>query len=256
MNIQFGSGVLFGKPVAGNLPTNPTPFRFGVIQEATVDFKADLKKLYGQNQFPVASARGKVNVDLKMKVAVFDPNLLNQLFFSQSSSTGVIQIADQEATTIPSTPYQITVTNAAQYVASLGGSDGDFGVQFAATGQQLIRVVSAPTTGQYSVNVATGVYTFAAADTTKAVLISYAYTVAGSGVTIPLTNQLMGFAPEILAFLYNNFRAKWFGLSLFDVTLGEISIPSKLEDFWIIDVTGSANANASNSLGALYMANF
>ena len=72
MVIEFGSGVLFAKPVAGNQPTDPTPFKFGVLQEVTVDFKADLKKLYGQYQLAVATARGKLDVTLKGKLAVFD----------------------------------------------------------------------------------------------------------------------------------------------------------------------------------------
>jgi hypothetical protein len=53
--------------------------------------------------------------------------------------------------------------------------------------------------------------------------------------------------------LYNKFRNKYLAIELSDVTLGSISIPTKLEDFWISDFDGSANANASNSLGSLMM---
>jgi hypothetical protein len=78
-NVQFGSGVVFGKPVAGNQATNPTPYRLGVVQEASVDFKGDLKKLYGQKQFPVATARGKIDIEGKAKLAVFDAGMLSAI---------------------------------------------------------------------------------------------------------------------------------------------------------------------------------
>ena len=79
------------KPTAGNLPVDPTPFQFGVLQEATVDFKADLKKLFSQYQFAVATARGKIDVSLKSKLAVFDPSMLNQLYFAQDFGAGICE---------------------------------------------------------------------------------------------------------------------------------------------------------------------
>lgn len=250
MNIQFGSGIVFVKPVAGNLPVNPSPFRLGVLQEVSINFKGDLKKLFGQNQFPVATARGKVNVDIKGKLAVFDPNMLNQIFFAQPSATGITNIADQEIHPFSGTP--VTVTQSATFVSP----GGDQGVQYADTGQQLLKVPSAPAAGQYSVVEATGIYTFAAGDSGRGnALISYLYTIAGRGTTITLQNQLMGYAPELAMFVYNNFRGKFLGLLLSDVTLAGIDIPSKLEDFWISSFDGSANATVNNSLGNLYLDN-
>lgn len=241
--IEFGTGVLFGIPTAGNLPTNPTPFKFGILQEVSVDFKADLKKLYSTSQFPVAKARGKIEVALKGKFASYDPNMLNQLYFAQAATTGINILAVDEANTIPGTPYQVTVTHSANFVTN-------YGVVYAATGQQLIEVASSPTTGEYSV--ASGVYTFAAADTTLGVLISYTYSSASEGTTITLSNQLMGYAPELKVLLFNNFRTKNFALELNSVTLGSISIPTKQEDFWIADFDGDAGVDASNTLGKIY----
>ena len=93
MNIQFGTGVLYGLPNAGNTAANPTPYQLGILQEVTIDFKADLKKLFGQSQFPVAKARGKIDVTAKGKIAVLDPGLLNQLYFGQAQSTGMTIMA-------------------------------------------------------------------------------------------------------------------------------------------------------------------
>lgn len=248
MVIEFGTGVVFGKPVAGNLPTNPTPVRIGVLQEVMISFKGDLKKLFGTGQFPVATARGKVEVDIKGKFAVFDPTLLTQLFFAQPQTAGIILMADQESHPIAAT---VTATNAVNYVSP----GGDFGVQNGTTGQTMIKVPSAPAVGQYSVVESTGVYTFNSTDVTSAfpVLLSYLYTASTRGATISINQQLMGYAPELRMFMYNNFRTKYMAVDLFDVTLGEISIPSKLEDFWISDFTGNANADATNTVGKMYL---
>lgn len=247
MNIQFGSGVLFGKPTAGNLPVNPTPFRFGVLQEVDVSFKGDLKKLYGQAQFPVATARGKVEAGIKGKLAVFDPNFLNQMFFSQVATAGVAQIADNESHPIAAT---VTATHAANFV----NPGGDYGVTNATTGAQMIKVASAPAVGQYSVVESTGVYSFNATDVTAAfpVKLSYLWTDATHGTTIALAGQLMGFAPELTMFLYNAFRSKYLAILLNDVTLGGFTVPSKLEDFWITDFEGNANLDGAGNLGNLY----
>ena len=71
-----------------------------------------------------------------------------------------------EAGTIPAAPYQIT---AAQPQGAWGQDDGVTIAGVAAT-----PVAAAPVTGQYAVQA--GVYTFAAADTGKAVALSYSYT--------------------------------------------------------------------------------
>ena len=55
------------------------------------------------------------------------------------------------------------------------------------------------------------------------------------GATITLSNQLMGYAPEFKALLYNTFRGKYFALELNDCTASEISLPPSRKIFgsWI-----------------------
>jgi|SRR6516164_6762384 hypothetical protein len=245
MNIQFGSGVLFAKPSAGNLPLLPTPLKFGVLQEANVDFKGDLKKLFGQYQFPVATARGKLECNIKGKLAVFDIRLLNQLYFAQIETPGSYNlIADGE-------PH--TVSAAAATVLNVPIVE-DWGVQDSISGQsfEYNSNTAGLVTGQYSVNTTSGVYSFASGDNGRTVKISYTYsTNSNSATTIVLANQLMGYAPELTMLLYNHFRNKYLAIELNDVTLGSIAIPTKLEDFWIMDFDGAANADPSNNLGKL-----
>ena len=251
MNLQFGSGVLFGSPNAGNTAVDPTPQRFGILQEVQVTFKGDLKKLYGQNQFPVAKARGKIDVTAKGKIATLDPTMLNQLYFGQTSSTGLLRIADLESHTPAAS---VAPTN-----AIAGSLLTDYGVINYDTGLNMVKVVSAPAVGQYSFTQATtggsptaAAYEFNASETASKVLLSYLYVDSTHGVTIALNNQLMGYAPEFQAFLYNNFRGKFFGLQLNSCVMGTLGLPTKQEDFWISDIDFDASTDASDTLGAIY----
>ena len=249
MNLQFGTGVLYAEPNAGNLPTNPTPIRL-LLQETSIDIKGDLKKLWTQSQFPIAKARGKVDVTGKSKAVNFDPLSLNQLFFAQTAATGMEIPVDRELATIAANAATVTLTPWAT----------DNGVVFttgSSAGLPLLKVASAPATGQYvAPNATTGIYQFANADNGKGVAISYTYTNSSRGQTVSLTNQLMGYAPECRIDLWNNFRGKIFGLRLNSVVIGSWGIPTKLEDFWQTDVSFEASTDASDSLGKLFGDNF
>jgi hypothetical protein len=140
----------------------------------------------------------------------------------------------------------ITVANNATF-------QQDFGVQYASNGQQLQKVSSPSAAGQYSVS--GGVYSFyttGGGDAGVAMLISYSYAASARGATATLTNQLMGYAPNFQAFLYNVFNGKFFGLQLNSCQASEISIPTKQEDFWIVDFNFDASCDATNTLGKLY----
>lgn len=240
MQIQFGSGLLYGVPNAGNLAANPTPYKFGILQEVNVDFKGDLKKLFGQKQFPVAKARGKIDVTCKGKIALLDPGLFNQLYFGQTQVAGMTILAADEPQVCAGS---VTVTNSATFVT-------DYGVINADTGQQFTKVTAAPNAGEYSET--SGVYTFNGSDSGANLFISYTYTDATRGTTITLNNQLMGYAPEFRAFLYNNFRNKLYGVELNSCTIGNLTIPTKQEDFWISEIDFDAGVDASDTLGHLY----
>jgi hypothetical protein len=249
MNLQFGTGVLDGVPNAGNLATNPTPTRFGLLQEASVTFKADLKKLFGQKQFAAAKARGKIDVSVKAKIASYDPNMLAQLYWGQPTVAGVQRrVLDESHVPAASvTPTQIT-------------AGVDYGVINKDTGLNMTKIASgSPTVGQYKFTPynATGpvdaAYVFNASETASAVLINYTYPDTSNGTTLILNNQLMGYAPEFIAFLFNAFRGKYFGLQLNSCTMGEMSIPTKQEDFWMSDITFDASTDASDELGRLYL---
>src|SRR5208337_3216580 len=180
----FGAGALYG--LDNSTPT-PTPVKFGTLQDVSVEFSADVKELYGANQFPAHIGRGKNKITCKAKLGQIQGAMLNVLYFGLPKNTGELLSAQKEAAQIPAAaPYTVTVANGAAFAQ-------DLGVVYAAAGAPLTQVPSAPVAGQYSVG-AGGIYTFAAADAGKAILIDYLYTSATTGGAIAISNQPMGLA--------------------------------------------------------------
>lgn len=166
----FGPGTLF---VTRTDIVGATPINIGKISEFSYDESVEVKQLYGQDNYALAIASGTVKATGKMKPAVLSANAINSAFHGASFTAGQILMAAGEAATIPAvSTYTVTVSNSAHF-------DTDLGVIYAATGLPLTKVTTAPAQGQYSV--LAGVYTFAAADASAAVKISYAYTLSTSG---------------------------------------------------------------------------
>ena len=239
---HFGSGVMIGTPVVSSGVA--TPVEFGVLQEIGLDFSFSSKPLVGQYQLPVAMGRGVAKITGKAKFAEMNGPVFNTLFFASVTPTvGQDMWSYNEAGTVPTTPYQITVAQSATWSA-------DLGVKLASTGNPLTRVASAPATGQYSV--AAGVYTFAAADTTKAMLISYTYTTTTSGAKTIITNPILGFTPTFQVDFYqqapNTANTQW-SFRLYSCISTKLSIGAKLEDWQIPEFDFEAFTNAANQLG-------
>jgi len=250
MNAQFGSGVVTVTPVAGNLPTNPTPTRLKVMQDAQVDFKGDLKSLFGNKKFAVLVAQGKMQVTGKLKIASFSAADINQIIFAAAQTTGgnLPVIDEVHATAASITP---TVGSGLTVVEDLGAINND-------TGDQMVKVASAPAVGQYAFTPAvTGgsptaaSYAFNASETATHVAISYTATTTG-GVSLALTQLPIGNTVITKLMLFNSTKGKFLALELNNVAFGSYSLPSKQDDFWVADVDFTACADASDNLGTLY----
>lgn len=245
----FGSGNLIGTPAGAN----PTPLMFGILQECSLDFSFTIKELYGQNQFPVDIGRGTAKITGKAKQGDLDADIMGQLFFNETVTTGQLLAAINEPGAIPgSVSYEITVANAGTFL-------NDEGVYFAATGTRLKRVGSGVTAGEYIVDEDTGEYTFAAADASKAVIISYTYSSATGGKTFDITNNLLGDAPTF-GLLFNGKRVtngvtRNVNIKLNRCMSSKLSLATKLEDFTIPDFDFNAMADDSGSVGTMSFTN-
>ena len=245
--IVFGTGNLYGVPqtdASGTAISNPTPVQIGVLQEVQADISFDEKLLYGAYQMPVAFGRGKGKYAFKAKAADFSAQAISSLFFGNTLTAGIRAVSDNEAKNVPaSTPYTVTVAP-----PSSGTFATDLGVKYASTGIPLKCVASAPTAGQYSVSA--GVYTFAAADASAAVLISYEYTATSTTqYQIALTNNLMGQAPSFQAQLSLPYNGKQMTVKLNNCVSSKLSMPFKNEDFSVQEFDWQALADAQGNLG-------
>ena len=129
---------------------------------------------YGQSGFLLESWDGSLPgrpQAVNVSGYIFSRGFNNAALYS--SGLGNVQITytagyavQNETQTIPATPYQLTA------LGPLGSWAADQGVTYTAGGS-LTLVTGTPSAGQYSV--ANGVYTFAAADTGKSVLLNYSY---------------------------------------------------------------------------------
>jgi hypothetical protein len=246
---NFGAGTLF---LVRTDITTPTPIRVGTLQDVSVDMSFQVKELYGQYQAPVAVARGQQKITGKAKIANLNARQLNDAFLGQTLATGEqINIVDEggpNGTPIPSSsPYHIVVANGSSMSSGTPGID--LGVFNAGTGIQMTRVSTGPTTGQYSCDMTTGTYTFAAADEGLNVLISYAYFETTTGNRITAVNQLMGSSPQFRMQLGNNYAGNNIGLTLYAAIPTKMSWDFKNEDFTVPDFEFSA---FTDSLGRYF----
>jgi hypothetical protein len=217
---------------------NPTPVPIAISKDVTIGFKVTKKGLRGQWKWFIDVAEFGNEATVKFKNADFRASILSMVFSGVVTTPNASVIpATGEAATIPGTPYQVTVANSAQFLE-------DGGVLNYTLGKWLIRVASAPATGQYSV--AAGVYTFAAADTTHNVSIVYSYSQT-VGNTQVLSNTTMGPSTAFAVRIYNQYTingvVKSFGLKAPAVHFEALNWALKSEDWAEQDIEGIVAQN-------------
>jgi len=242
LSINFSSGTLFGVRNDSGV-AYPTPVKFGILQEGSLEFAATNKELFGQNQFAFDVARGAVKITGKSKLAQISAQWYD-LFFGQgvTQATG-LEVALNEPHSVPgSSTYTVTVTSAASFTE-------DLGVSYAATGIPFTRVApSSEALGSYSVNTTTGVYTFASADASAALLFSYEFGGTTGFKEIAITNQLMGSAPTLTMVLACTYKGNVQNVHLNQVISEKLSFPWKNTDYSILEFDFQAYADAANNV--------
>jgi hypothetical protein len=251
MQLAFGAGALWGNrtDVTGS---GIGPDQFAILQDIEIDWDWQTRELWGQFQFPVDIARGQGKITGKAKFARIFGAIYGDLFFGQTPAAGQLTVSENEGATVPATSsYTVTVAQAANF------SD-DLGVYYASgnnAGNRFTRVTTPSAAGQYSVNLTTGIYTFAAADASAALLISYLYNLTGSGKSLALTNQFMGHTPTFKATFYTTKTTlgvpAGLALVLNACTASKLALPTKIDDYEIQEFDFSAFADATGAIGTL-----
>ena len=247
----FGAGVLFATPIndaSGSAIALPSPVQFGIVQDVTIEDSADVKELYGANQYPVDIGRGKGKLMIKCKQAQFSAQLFNSIYYGQTLVAGYDGVfADTAGASIPTgagaTSINITPTapfgGTSTFAADLGVQDGN--------GKPYTRVASGPTSGQYSLSGST--YTFSNLDAGNTVFISYQYANAtnpAQGKILTVNNIPMGSVPVFSAQFFNsrNGHSVWRKFPRCVAT--KLSMDFKNDDFAIPDLEISCFQDSNN----------
>jgi hypothetical protein len=238
--LQLGTGRAFAIPVGGNLATNPTPQEFQAIQDISLELNKTIKSASGQYIFPIDSGVVEGKATGKITFLQSEIQLFNQLMNADNMSVGGVQLASQTSVIPASTPFTVTVTNSANFARPFTVVYAGAGVGGAPV--PLTLVASAPTVGQYSVSA--GVYTFAAADEGKSVIINYLWTNATAGNTAQMNNQLVGYGPICELYVFPNYQGQnaW---HLPAVRFGKQSKPLKRADYMVVEVDYEAFGNSA-----------
>jgi hypothetical protein len=176
----FGAGRPFALP---NI-TNPTPIRFGVPQDMSLDFKRTTKPLFGENMFPEDVAGGEMTVTGKVTMGELSGDLFANLFQATLAAGTTMEADNEQGVVAAATPYKITVANSATWTVDLGVKN--------VNGNYLSRVAAGSEVAGNSYSVAAGAYQFAAKDAGLTYYISYLYTSATAGHTLTLANSVQG----------------------------------------------------------------
>lgn len=246
MQLNFGVGTAIGKRTD---VVNAKPSFIGVLQDLEIDIDVTLKELTGAFKMPVDVAPSSMKVTGKAKFARIQGASINNLLLGQSENDAAgIDMAVAEAFSVPTSPgpYTYQTANHSTFIE-------DLGVFYTNGGAQLQPVASGTEAlGKYSVNSATGVYTFSSADAGVAMTAYYGYGVT-SLVQLSLANQLMGTGPvfEFTAkqdYFVQGIEKKLI-LRLNACRSSKWALPFKNTDYTIQDFEFIAFADTNNNWG-------
>lgn len=239
--LGFAAGSMIVTPIqSGSLVT---PERLGILQDITIDFKADVKLLYGQNRFAFAAAPGKTTIDMTAKTAGISGNLWNTTFFGATQVPAQTLFADNEVGTIGA-GGTLTVANGTNFLS-------DEAVAYAGTGVAFTNVGTLTAAGQYQPPTGSpGTYHFDTADIGQEVYSSYLYSSA-AGVQIQLANPKMGVGPSFRVVATGSFDGRQATYIFNNCFCADLNIPAKQDDWTITELKINAIADPYGNIGTI-----
>jgi len=245
MQLNFGVGTAIGKRTD---ILYAKPSFLGVLQDLEIDIAVTLKELTGAYKMPIDVAPAAMKVTGKAKFARIQGASVNNLLLGQTETDAAgIDMALAENFAVPaSSPYTYTVANHSAMLEDLG--------VFYANGGAQLQPAAAITqlAGQYTVNTATGVYTFGSGDAGAGLVVYYSYSV-NSLVQLSLANQFMGTGPVFELQAKQDYfvqgSEKKLVLKLNSCRASKWTLPFKNTDYTIQDFEFTAFADPTNNWG-------
>ncbi len=127
----------------------------------------------------------------------------------------------------------------------------DLGVYYSTSGLQLSFVTSVTTSGQYTFNTTTGVYTINAGDENIALLANYQYASTTTGYTLTFDNPLMGNTPRFQGVFAQTYATQQIVMVFYNCTTTNMTFPTRIDDYTIMDVDFMMSANAGGHVGLI-----
>lgn len=230
----YNLGVLYGVPNV----SNPTPIPIASLKGCKVGIKQSKKGFRGNQRDLIDVGDGARDWSIEIDSADFRAEALKLVVPGGTTVTGGRLVAIAEGpTTIPGTPFQVTVSQSANWAEDAGVLDLTAGVW-------MTRGATATGTGVYSV--AAGVYTFNTSDASHVVYISYAYTSASLGRTTTISNSIQSASTPFKLRVYDPYQVRGgtirlAGLDFYSVHFEELSLDFKVEDFAAFGLKGVAS---------------
>lgn len=224
--------------------TNPDKIQLATVKSWNFDLSQEEIELRGSGLDVLETLPVKRSVKGKLSLSDFSTNLIAAVTSGTTITAGSVQ-GTVQSTTVPTTPFQVTVTNSAQFVQDLGVID-------LTAGKEMTEGATATGTGVYSV--AAGVYTFNTADSAHNVKISYRYTVAATGKSLEVAAADAGIAATRYELhVYGSAGGKSYGFWFPAVSIPNLSLSMSPEAYSDVSVDFTAFLSATDKLMYAYL---
>lgn len=224
--------------------TNPTPIHVALVSGSTFDLKEEYADLRGEGPDILDRFRTARTLSGKLTISEFSVGLLGAATGGVTVSAGT-KLGASHSAVIPTTPFQITVTNGATFA-------DDMGVINLTDGKQMTRGATASATNVYSVNTTTGVYTFNTADAGDSVLIMYRYTAASQDQTAAVAAVTNDTGAKYAIHCYATKAGKSWGFYVPSASIPGLSASFKRDGWSEVSLDWTAMLSSTNELFYMY----
>lgn len=188
-SVSFGVGRMYGKDQSGNI------LPYGQLNDLTMDLKTDLKEAYGEGNYAFATADGHRSIDLSAKHYVRQLQSMSNDLGGSALAANTTGYAVDETHTVATHAVTLSNTNVLtvfEIIVGVAISGITVPVTYA-----IVTAGSEVAGTSCSINLATGVITFAAGETNgETVKCTYSYTLGvATGSVITVSNTFQNSAP-------------------------------------------------------------
>lgn len=161
--------------------TYPDPIHLAEVESLDFNVTEEDSDLEDSNGDVIDSFPTKRVIEGSLSLKSFTGSLLAAVTRGVTVAPGG-KLGFSQTSVIPTTPFEITVTEGATFADDLGVID-------LTAGKAMTAAATATGAGVYAVNASTGTYTFNTADAGHSILINYRATKATTGVTSAIASS-------------------------------------------------------------------